>query len=265
MGLIQNEMLAAKEYELKTEEIIYEKNKKVRIVKLTSDNVAGVEAMISTDSDYKNSWNDERKIIYDRNGKIKYIGSSHYWINQLKEIIDTDREKSKEGFTYEEIISNIIISIDNENSTHLNSDNLGRIAVREKILNIKRTKLKEYLKNCNNKYELIDIIQTPTKENEKNHLSFATKFCHYTCLCLFKETEFEDTYSIYDNVLKVALPKYIKRYLGIDIKKEEYENKYNQYVKYIDAIRDEAEREYGKRISRNGFDHLLWYYHKGRE
>ena len=53
--------------------------------------------------------------------------------------------------------------------------------------------------------------------------------------------------------------------MGIDIKKEEYENKYNQYVKYIDAIRDEAEREYGKRISRNGFDHLLWYYHKGRE
>ena len=39
------------QYELKTEEIEY-KNKLVSIVKLTSDNVARVEAMIATDSDY---------------------------------------------------------------------------------------------------------------------------------------------------------------------------------------------------------------------
>jgi len=70
---------------------------------------------------------------------------------------------------------------------------------------------------------------------------------------------------IYDNILKNNLPKYIQRYLDVDIKKEQYENNYNQYIKYIDDIRNKAEKLYGKRISRNGFDHLLWYYHKGKE
>jgi len=264
MGLIKDEELDSKEYELKTEEIEY-KNKLVSIVKLTSDNVARVEAMIATDSDYKNSWDDEKNIMYKRNGKVKYIGSSHYWLKQLKEIIDTNNLMSKDGFRYEQIINNVIIAIDNENSTHLNSDRIGRNNVKDKILGMERKELKEYLKNSNNKYELIKIIQTPKNDKEKNHLSFASKFCHYACLCLFQDTEYEDNYSIYDNILKNNLPKYIQRYLDVDIKKEQYENNYNQYIKYIDDIRNKAEKLYGKRISRNGFDHLLWYYHKGKE
>lgn len=264
MGLIREEEIDSKKYELKKEIINY-KNQLIQIVELTSDNVARVEAMISTDSEYKDSWNKERKIIYKKDGKIKYIGSSHYWLNQLKEIIDTDKEISKDGFSYDEIINNVIIAIDNENSTHLNSDNIGRKAVKEKLLNIKRKDLKNYLKNPGNKYELINIIQTPQNSKEKNHLSFASKFCHYACLCLFNETEYEDNYSIYDNVLKKALPKYIKRYLNRDVNEKEYENNYNQYIEYIDEIRNIANKEYGKIISRNGFDHLLWYYHKGKE
>ena len=35
-------------------------------------------------------------------------------------------------------------------------------------------------------------------------------------------------------------------------------------IEYIDSIRNKAEELYGKKISRNGFDRLLWYYHKGR-
>ena len=31
---------------------------------------------------------------------------------------------SKDGFRYEQIINNVIIAIDNENSTHLNSDRI---------------------------------------------------------------------------------------------------------------------------------------------
>lgn len=35
---------------------------------------------------------------------------------------------------------------------------------------------------------------------------------------------------------------------------------YKQYRKAVDKIRELC----GIEISRNGFDHLLWYYHKGR-
>lgn len=263
MGIIKEEELAAKEYELETEEITY-KNTKTKIVKLTRQNVAKVEAMISTDSDYKNSWDKQRKIVYKKDGTVKYIGSSHYWLSQLKEIICENKEISSNGFKYEEIIKNTIIAIDNENSTHLNSDKIGRNAVKNTILGIQKYELKEYLKAPSDEYKLINIIQKPQTYKEKNHLSFASKFCHYACLCLFSNTEYEDNYSIYDSVLKSALPKYIKRYLNKEINENEIENNYNKYIKYIDEIRDAAEKMYGKRISRNGFDHLLWYYHKGK-
>ena len=57
--------------------------------------------------------------------------------------------------------------------------------------------------------------------------------------------------------------KYIKRYLNLDIEEGSFENDYKKYIGYIDSIRNKAEELYGKKISRNGFDHLLWYYHKG--
>ncbi len=81
---------------------------------------------------------------------------------------------------------------------------------------------------------------------------------------MFEGTEFEDNYSIYDNVLKKSLCKYIKRYLILDIEEDLFKNDYKKYIGYIDSIRNKVEALYGKKISRNGFDHLLWYYHKGR-
>ena len=45
---------------------------------------------------------------------------------------------------------------------------------------------------------------------------------------------------------------------------KDYENNYANYISYIDEIRDKASKKYGHKISRNGFDHLIWYYHKGR-
>lgn len=35
---------------------------------------------------------------------------------------------------------------------------------------------------------------------------------------------------------------------------------YREYSEIIDKILDKS----GNKISRNGFDHLLWYYYKGR-
>ena len=251
-SLIEEEKINSEKYRL-LEEIIEYNKKKVKIVKLTSDNASRVEAMISTNSDYKQTQIGEDGIAYKQDGTIKYIGSSRFWILQLKEIIDTDLKYSSKGFSYEEIINNIIVAVDNENSTHLNSDKMGRNIVRDRILSLSRLELKK----------LLNYIQTPQHKGEKNHFSFATKFCHYVSLIIFEGTEFEDNYSIYDNVLKKSLCKYIKRYLNLEIKEDSFENDYKKYIGYIDSIRNKAEEFYGKKISRNGFDHLLWYYHKG--
>lgn len=196
---------------------------------------------------------------------MKYIGSSSYWLKQLKELYDEDKEQSNEGYFYDNIIENIIISIDNENSTHLNSDGCGREAVKSRIIGVK-DRLMDYLKKPNyNNYELINIIKTPTNNpKEKNHFSFATKFCHYACLYLFKGKEEADNFSVFDNVVKEKLPIYYKLYLNEKISVKDYENNYSNYISYIDGIRDKASKKYGHKISRNGFDHLIWYYHKGR-
>lgn len=263
MSLMEKEKQESKKYLLETENIIYNNNEQM-IVKLTSDNVARVEAMIQTDSDYKDSNDINKMIVIDRKGRIKYIGSSYFWLSQLKELLNEHIDVSISGFNYEQVIKNLIIAIDNENSTHLNSDNIGREVVKNKLLKISKKELVEYLKNPNGCYELVNLIQSPIEIGEKNHLSFGTKFCHYTCQYLFKGSEIEDNFSIYDNVLKNALPLYVKRYLGIDIDYKEYENDYCKYMKYIDKVRKEASILYKNDISRNGFDHLLWYYHKGR-
>ena len=82
---------------------------------------------------------------------------------------------------------------------------------------------------------------------------------------MFKGTDYEDNYVIYDSVLVRSLPLYIKRYLNEDIKQKEYINDYLKFSNYIDRIIDSAKKEHGNKISRNGFDHLIWYYHKGRQ
>mgnify|MGYP000908594165 CR=1 FL=1 len=108
-------------------------------------------------------------------------------------------------------------------------------------------KAKELLKDEEKEYKLLNYIQTPQHKGEKNHFSFATKFCHYVSLIIFEGTEFEDNYSIYDNVLKKSLCKYVKRYLNLDIKEDSFEKDYKKYIGYIDSIRNKAEELYGKK------------------
>ena len=60
------------------------------------------------------------------------------------------------------------------------------------------------------------------------------------------------------------IPLYLD-YYHIDSK--DFKPKNKDYAKYQDIIKtilDNAEKESGIRISRNGFDHLIWYYYKGR-
>ncbi len=252
MSSISEELKESEYYKL-AEENVKIKDIFYKIVQLNFDNVARVEAMISTDSDYKH--------VEDDGPKGKYIGSSRFWINEFKKLINNKTSK----YTRNEIIKKMVIAIDNENSTHLNSDKVGREKVSNRICKKTNDELILMLKNDNGKYELIDYIQTPEKgSKERWHFSFATKFCHYLSLILFDDEKYKDNYSIYDNVLKKSLPLYVKKYLNEDVSEDVFAKKYDVYINYIDRIRKAAAIEYGKEISRNGFDHLLWYYHKGR-
>ena len=60
------------------------------------------------------------------------------------------------------------------------------------------------------------------------------------------------------------MPKYILRYLKERVKDSELKYNYPKYVSYIDRILESANEEYKERISHNGFKHLIWYYHKGK-
>ncbi len=255
MNLIKKEKERSKKYMLKVDDD--------GLVELTEDNVARVEAMISTDSKYKNM----------TNASVK--DTSGYWGSELKEILFNKVEKTSDGHDYEEIVGELIKKIDAENSTHLNShksttkfkidDVKGIKNVKERILEIDKRDLEEFLKHPKDTgYELINIINNPVP-GENHHFSFATKFCHYACLYLF-DNEYADNFSIYDNVLEKALPKYVKKYLNeeVSFSKEDY----GKYIDCIDRLRNklkEGDKEKNlekQEISRNGLDHLIWYFHK---
>lgn len=93
------------------------------------------------------------------------------------------------------------------------------------------------------------------KHKARTNLSFASKFVHYACFYLFDDYR-RDNFSIYDKVLNKALPIYIKKY-----NLNNYDPKsYRSYYYCIEMIIKSC----GEQLSRNGFDHLVWYYYKAR-
>ncbi len=228
------------------------------LVLFTRDNVAKVEAMIRTDSKYRNAYDSTK-------GPSKtYNGSSAYWGKKLRQVLI---EKKEKGNSFEEAIRSFVIAIDRENSTHLNSDGYGVERVTKRILSMK-DHLVEYLKYpIKNHYQIIDWIaedQNKTDDLENRHFSFATKFCHFACLYLFDGEE-RDNFSISDWVVKKALPRYIKKYLPQETDTSVDHWDYETFIGCIDRIREQLAKgkNQGEAISRNGFDHLIWYYHKG--
>ncbi len=250
--------LIQEEFELSESKMLKEVDYKgAKLVALTKDNVATVEAMIRNDSDYLKVFDKNARPIENRNLEVKYPGSSTYWIMELKKVLI---DKDKSVYDYDRIIKEIVEAVDRENSTHLNADGVGREEITNRIKNIPPDKLLKCLKNP--EYDDMFLIReisrlTSAEKRARKNISFASKFCHYTCFNLYEGTEYQDNYSIYDSIIKSVLPFYLDHY---EIKEEYDLNNYRQYSKAIDAIRDKAE----EKISRNGFDHLLWYYHKGR-
>ena len=257
---IKEELDKSIDYMLETTELDGE-----TIVKLTRENVAKVEAMIRNDSAYYKAFDKDAKPIKFPRKKpeeYKYGGSTAYWVKQLKEILIEGKQKSTDDHSFEKIVTHLVSAIDRENSTHLNADGNGRKVICKRIKD-NRENLCKWLKNEDRKYEIINCLSQKTDDDKgRENLSFASKFAHYAAFYLFEGTEFQDGFSIYDGILVRVLPKYMKAY-NIQIKG--YKKNYQNYQKAIDSIIDAAEKENEERISRNGFDHLVWYYHKARE
>lgn len=246
MNLIQAEAKAAKSKMLKL-------IPGTELVDLTRDNVAIVEAMIATDSAY-------RKATDKNAGPAgKYGGSGTFWYDQLRKYTIGHEQCD---FVYEDIIMGIVSAVDRENSTHLNSDGVGRNQITDRIISFGQDRLMENLmkpEECN--YELYYEIARKTEPAEpkyhaRENISFASKFCHFACLNLFEGEEEQDNFSIYDSALVNAIPLYFDYY-------KLPERNLRDYPKYQAAIMDIILKG-TERISRNGFDQLIWYYYKSR-
>ena len=254
MNTIQAELDLAKSKMI--EEVTFQGHS---LARLTRDNVAIVEAMIRNDSAYIRSSNAEAGPEFNQNGGVKYGGSSAFWMTRLRGIL-LDNIKD-DTYSYEDIIKNAVVAVDRENSTHLNSDNCGRTEISDRIIKFDRTEFINCLMNPDYKdMALIHEISRRTSAETRAHTnqSFASKFCHYACFYVFEGTKYQDNYSIYDSILKTVLPLYLEFY---EINRVDYDlNDYRSYRMAVDRVRTAS----GIEISRNGLDHLLWYYHKGR-
>ena len=249
MAKIDEELKASKKYYLEEEKGFTVKDGRL-LVKLSKDNVARVEAMIHHNSDYGSA--------FDVMNPVK----SACKFQELKKVLEGTEVKSKKA--YRELIEEVVASLDKENSTHLNTDGCGIKAISKRIADIEQDELVYLLKNPKETgYKLIEIIAKETKpvgqsdkgnpHRGRRNLSFASKFCHYACFYLF-DGKHRDNYSIYDSIVSKALPSYMERY-GIEKKK------FTTYAEYQEAI-DEVIKKSRSGISRNGFDHLLWYCYK---
>lgn len=215
------------------------------LAKLSVRNVGCIEAMIATDSAYRLSGNRQAGPVTNRNGRKTYPGSSAYWITRMAE-----------DFT-EENIREAVSAVDRENTTHLNADLVGRNEMVQRLMDMGPDVLREELRTRS--FLIYDMLASPTHPVDPGHkarenVSFAAKFCHYYCFHVFAGTAEADNFSIWDNEVANILPLYLK-YRNLPVPED-----MRNYRDYSDSI-DELRKDTG--ISRNGFDHLLWYFHKG--
>lgn len=227
-------MSIAKETELAQKYIL--KRSKNGMLEISLDNVARAEAMINSDSRYS-----QKEV--EKN------------INLLKYNID---KKLIPNPNYQTIFTDIVSSINRLNKTRMSNDEIQQIVF---YLLSKKDELitRLYQRDFCLVYEL-------TKCSKRKNYSFATKFCHYMCYFLFEDKEQQDNYSIYDKVVAQILGVYAAQYgickfpEGIPYNIKDFQN-YDTYDTYSGVI-DKIINASGEEISRNGFDHLLWYANK---
>ena len=277
--LTENELNEAKE---KADHFFEKDNENPRFLSLTHENVVMVEALICMDSAYLKSSDRNAAPVHKRNGGLKYGGSIAYWMSKLSNNYKTNCNESE----FKKLINGAVDAVDRETSTHLNSDGIGRKITKERIINYGAKNLYTTLKSKDeNKYNLFRELASLTIENDggRCNVSFATKFCHYASYYLFEGEEQQDNFSIYDSVVMSVLLEYAQHWQvnmndtifngnENDYKRNGYkavnDYKHNpdgvcQFYKDYSAVIGEIIKKSGDQISRNGFDHLLWYYHKG--
>lgn len=248
MLLIERELEASREF-------YFDKYDGVDLPRLSLRNVALAEAMVANNSSY---------MLSKSKGGVSGAGAgSDFWLGLMRKFLKEGEDPS--GFTYEQVVEGAVKAIDKENSTHLNADGVGRAELCERLLDFGRGVLLSCLENpMETEYRLIDELSKATNPPEpkrsRRNLSFASKFCHYACLAFFKDKEAQDNYPVYDNIVKGALPKYIA-YFGLNRRSQAALSDYQTYRKCVAEIIAHADEP----ISRNGFDHLVWYYFKGRQ
>lgn len=245
---------------------VHIKVKEKKILDLTRRNVALAEAMIAHDSKYARSGNRTA-------GPAKnYKGSTAYWMTQLYNYLQSfyGKKVSATVTVVKDTVTKAVEAVDRENSTHLNADGVGRKELTKRIMDtILYNNLFDILRDRKKGFKFIEDLAelthpTSPKHSPRSNYSFATKFCHYACFYFFEGKEEQDNYSKYDKVMAEALPMYleaagIKKANGSLYTEKDYNTvaNYSLYSDLIDQLRD-------NRISRCGFDHLLWYYHKAK-
>ena len=232
MNKIQKELKSAKE---KYSFIMLEENKK--LVKPCFENVALVEAMIDYNSDY------------NKQGNPNIPGSLADLMIQFRETDSNDKKKLLG------IIQEAVKTVNKTNHTRMSGKDQSVIVRR--INGFGKENVEKSLKNSD--LDLYNEIARRTEKPEgsgKRNTVFASKFCHYACLWFFEGKKEADNYSIMDSVVKEILPEYAKAYeIECDEKKlDDYQ--------YYRSIVDKIIKASGSKISRNGFDHLLWYCNK---
>ena len=250
------------------------------------------------DDYYKRNVDDKILEVYQSDSDdFIYIGSSAYWFARLREELPKEttalsKEKEKR-IRY--IVYKTVHAVDNENSTHLNADRIGRAVLSQRIFDLikcgslfDRLRAPDYtiieeMSEKEKKAKLCEgFVDGSEKEGKepRNYLSFVSKWCCNACK-KYLQGEYVDNYAKVDEVVKKALLKYetkckkddLKFWIlkdGKDLEDEEDKSRkksnelimkhYKSYIDIIDAVRTSD-----KEISRIGLDHLLWYANKGRE
>lgn len=214
------------------------------LVIISSDNVARVEAMIAENSRYNGSLNSNN------------TSSSTACLTTLKQELDVLPNPRFQT------VYNTMRAINRENSTRLSEGELKELA--NWLCVFSSSDILGYLEKPTSKlglggetYYLVSYLKRKTTANGnrkgRQNYSFATKFCHYACINFFKGKIEADNFPIIDNVVKAVFPKYAKNI----IKRIVFDD-YETFVRNIDDVLV----HYKKCISRNGFDHLMWYANK---
>ncbi|MBO4733823.1 MAG: hypothetical protein J5662_05015 [Clostridia bacterium] len=202
--------------------------------------------------------------------KGRFLGSDAYWQDVI--------QKVKTFSDYEKFIEELIETVDRVNVTHLSAAVNGKAEMKKRIIN--KCKDLQSLKNALSKnpfingkvrdvdpnhilYKLAEPLPAQ-KGGTRSNVSFASKLCQFASKILNAGYE----YSKYDSIVAKTLPVYIEHYLGVKVAKRQFSldakpfhAKMQIYAEYCDYI-DKIIAKVNQGITREEFDHIVWYTNK---